>query len=87
MLDDLRVVPRGPYASGLDGGWVAQAIGLPLVGELPREPGLLSAQDDGTPPGADARSPLARFCAAFWAQVEAVADTGSVTGPPGGATV
>ncbi|OKJ14874.1 septum formation initiator [Streptomyces sp. TSRI0261] len=84
VLDDLRVVPRGPYASGLDGRWVARAIGLPLVGELPVESGLLVSQDDGTPPGGSARGPLARFCSAFWEQVAAAGDPSPVTGPPGG---
>ncbi|MFJ6811132.1 septum site-determining protein Ssd [Streptomyces anulatus] len=84
VLDDLRVVPRGPYASGLDGRWVSRAIGLPLVGELPVESGLLVSQDDGTPPGGSARSPLARFCSAFWEQVAAAGDTSPVTSPPEG---
>jgi secretion/DNA translocation related CpaE-like protein len=66
VLGDLRVMARGPYAAGLDERWVAHALGLPLAGELPLEPGLLAAQDGGTPPGGSARSPLARFCTAFW---------------------
>jgi secretion/DNA translocation related CpaE-like protein len=86
VLDDLRVVPRGPYASGLDGQWVARATGLPLVGELPLEPGLLVSQDEGTPPGGSARGPLARFCSAFWEQVAAAGDTSSMSrSPEGGA--
>ncbi|MGV9311222.1 septum site-determining protein Ssd [Streptomyces sp. NPDC003691] len=63
-LKDLRAVTRGPYAEGLDERWVAAALGLPLAGELPREPALRSGRD-GAPPGA-ADGPLARFCAAFW---------------------
>lgn len=66
VLDDLRVVARGPYASGLDEQWVAHAMGLPLAGELPLETGLLAEQDMGEPPGGSARGPLARFCSAFW---------------------
>lgn len=66
VLEDLRVVARGPYASGLDEQWVAHAMGLPLVGELPLEPGLLAEQDMGEPPGGSPRGPLARFCSAFW---------------------
>ncbi|MDF6043270.1 septum formation initiator [Streptomyces sp. JH14] len=66
VLGDLRVVARGPYAAGLDDHWVAHALGLPLAGELPLEPGLLAAQDGGRPPGGSARGPLARFCTAFW---------------------
>ncbi|MGW2113843.1 septum site-determining protein Ssd [Streptomyces zhihengii] len=66
ILTDLRAVVRGPYAPGLDERWVAGALGLPLAGELPVETGLLAAQGQGSPPGAAGRSPLARFCAAFW---------------------
>ncbi|WP_418958320.1 septum site-determining protein Ssd [Streptomyces tritici] len=68
VLRDLRVVVRGPYAAGLDEQWVAQALRLPLAGELPLDPGLAAALDAGLPPGAAARGPLARFCAAFWEQ-------------------
>ncbi|MFD8687687.1 septum site-determining protein Ssd [Streptomyces sp. NPDC059651] len=66
VLEDLRVVARGPYASGLDDRWVAHAMGLPLAGELPLEPGLLAEQDMGEPPGNSPRGALARFCSAFW---------------------
>ncbi|MFE9910622.1 septum site-determining protein Ssd [Streptomyces clavifer] len=66
VLDDLRVVARGPYTAGLDEQWVAQALGLPLVGDLPLEAGLSAAQDSGMPPGGSSRGPLARFCTAFW---------------------
>ncbi|SCG09609.1 helicase/secretion neighborhood CpaE-like protein, partial [Streptomyces sp. Ncost-T6T-2b] len=85
VLDDLRVVPRGPYVRQ---GWTG--VGSPgptrpsARGELPWESGLLDSQDDGTPPGGNARSSLARFCAAFWDQVAAAGDTSPVTGPPGG---
>ncbi|MFG2925982.1 septum site-determining protein Ssd [Streptomyces sp. NPDC048305] len=66
VLNDLRVVAKGPYAAGLDEHWVAKALGLPLAGELPVEPGLSSAQDNGVPPGGNPRGALARFCTAFW---------------------
>ncbi|MEV5160416.1 MULTISPECIES: septum site-determining protein Ssd [unclassified Streptomyces] len=66
VLEDLRVVARGPYTAGLDEHWVAQALGLPLVGDLPLEAGLSSAQDSGVPPGGNPRGALARFCKAFW---------------------
>ncbi|MFF3458630.1 septum site-determining protein Ssd [Streptomyces sp. NPDC002730] len=66
VLQDLRAVVRGPYAAGLDEQWVADALGLPLAGELPVEAGLLVAQDGGAPPGGSGRGPLARFCTAFW---------------------
>ncbi|MEU0160971.1 septum site-determining protein Ssd [Streptomyces sp. NPDC006261] len=85
VLDDVRVVARGPYAAGLDERWVAQAIGLPLVGELPLEPDLLAAQDAGMPPGGSARGPLARFCTEFWEQAAAaVGERGSAAAPAGG---
>ncbi|URN17092.1 MULTISPECIES: septum site-determining protein Ssd [Streptomyces] len=71
VLDDLRVVVRGPCAAGVDEAWVAQVLGLPLVGELPAEPGLSASLADGTPPGGSASSPLGRFCSAFWERVSA----------------
>ncbi|MET9955177.1 septum site-determining protein Ssd [Streptomyces sp. NPDC006339] len=66
VLQDLRAVVRGPYAPGLDERWIAEALRLPLVGELPYEPDLSAAGDGGAPPGADDRGGLGRFCAAFW---------------------
>ncbi|MGW8954020.1 septum site-determining protein Ssd [Streptomyces sp. NPDC055709] len=75
VLGDLRVVVRGPYASGLDEQWVAEALELPLAGELPVEAGLLADLDGGVPPGAVPRGPLARFCSAFWER--ALADGGA----------
>ncbi|MEU6880174.1 septum site-determining protein Ssd [Streptomyces sp. NPDC046712] len=66
VVRDLRVVVRGPYAPGLDEQWVADALRLPLAGELPHDPGLLAALDSGAPPGGEARGPLGRFCAEFW---------------------
>ncbi|MER6103018.1 septum site-determining protein Ssd [Streptomyces sp. NPDC001832] len=74
VLDDLRVVARGPYAAGLDERWVAQALGLPLAGELPLDSGLLAGQNGGEPPGGSARGPLARFCTAFWERALAPED-------------
>ncbi|TXS18986.1 septum site-determining protein Ssd [Streptomyces sp. wa22] len=73
VLEDLRVVARGPYTAGLDEHWVAQALGLPLVGDLPPEAGLSSGQDSGAPPGASSRGVLARFCTAFWELADAPA--------------
>ncbi|WP_137988532.1 septum site-determining protein Ssd [Streptomyces vilmorinianum] len=66
VLRDLRAVVRGPYAPGLDEQWVADALRLPLAGELPHDPGLVAALDTGAPPGGEARAPLGRFCAQFW---------------------
>lgn len=69
VLRDLRVVVRGPYAAGLDERWVADALRLPLAGELPHDAGLPAALDAGSPPGAEARGPLGRFCGEFWERV------------------
>ncbi|MET9799511.1 septum site-determining protein Ssd [Streptomyces sp. NPDC006368] len=69
VLRDLRVVVRGPYAAGVDEQWVTDVLGLPLVGELPPEPGLMTDLDAGVPPGDSVRGPLGRFCAAFWDRV------------------
>ncbi|MDT9684836.1 septum formation initiator [Streptomyces sp. TRM76323] len=69
VLDDLRVVARGPYAAGVDEAWIAQVLGLPLAGELPEEPRLRATLDGGTPPGGSASGPLGRFCSAFWERV------------------
>ncbi|WP_320773260.1 septum site-determining protein Ssd [Streptomyces sp. CRN 30] len=75
VLRDLRVAVRGPYAPGLDDREVARLLGLPLVGEVPAEPGLLRATEDREPPGAAARGPLARFGRHFWEG--ALAEVGS----------
>ncbi|KUH39872.1 MULTISPECIES: septum site-determining protein Ssd [Streptomyces] len=66
VLDDLRLVVRGPYAAGVDEAWIARVLDLPLAGEVPVEPRLLASLDGGAPPGASASGPLGRFCAAFW---------------------
>ncbi|MFD7323639.1 septum site-determining protein Ssd [Streptomyces sp. NPDC059875] len=66
VVPDLRVVVRGPYAPGLDEQWVADALRLPLAGELPHDHGLTAALDSGAPPGGEVHGPLGRFCAEFW---------------------
>ncbi|MEU8522308.1 septum site-determining protein Ssd [Streptomyces sp. NBC_01216] len=66
VLTDLRAVVRGPYAAGLDARWVADALRLPLTGELPDDPDVVTAHDTGRLPGGDPRGPLGRFCTAFW---------------------
>ncbi|WP_329176255.1 MULTISPECIES: septum site-determining protein Ssd [unclassified Streptomyces] len=76
VLKDLRVVARGPFASGLDDRETARLVGLPLAGELPLEGRAVDALDGGGPPGSSGRGPLARFCTAFLAQ--ALAGGGSV---------
>ncbi|MFK0170951.1 septum site-determining protein Ssd [Streptomyces sp. NPDC090306] len=65
VLRDLRVAVRGPYEPGLDEREVARLLGLPLVGEVPPDPGLPRQVAGRTPPGAG-RGPLARFCTTFW---------------------
>ncbi|MEV0320788.1 septum site-determining protein Ssd [Streptomyces sp. NPDC050658] len=90
VLRDLRVVVggrAGPAGGGGLGGFgglgcfdaeeVARLIGLPLVGELPVEAGILAAQAGGMPPGGVARGPLARFCTAFWERVPVDATGGA----------
>ncbi|MEU5220854.1 septum site-determining protein Ssd [Streptomyces sp. NPDC020807] len=66
VVRDLRAVVRGPYAAGIDDLWVADALRLPLAGELPYDPGIVADQDAGLPPGAEPRGALGRFCTAFW---------------------
>ncbi|SDM32061.1 helicase/secretion neighborhood CpaE-like protein [Streptomyces wuyuanensis] len=68
VLGDLRLVVRAPWTSGLDERWVAEALDLPLAGEIPLEARLSTDLDAGVPPGAGERDPLARFCSAFWAR-------------------
>lgn len=74
VLRDLRVAVRGPYASGLDDREVARLLGLPLVGEVPVESGLLRATESRRPPGTPSRGPLARFCRGFWERALAETD-------------
>ena len=62
LCRDLRLVTRGPSPTGLTGGQVARALGLPLLGDLRPEPGLEAALERGDPPGLRPRSPLARLC-------------------------
>ncbi|OWA08106.1 septum formation initiator [Streptomyces sp. CS113] len=74
VLRDLRVAVRGPYASGLDDREVARLLGMPLVGEVPVESGLLRATESRRPPGTPSRGPLARFCRGFWERALAETD-------------
>ncbi|MEV8405227.1 septum site-determining protein Ssd, partial [Streptomyces niveus] len=61
VLPDLRAVVRGPYATGLDDRWVADALRLPLVGELPVEPGLLTARTTGSRAATSAPNAISRM--------------------------
>ncbi|TJZ42847.1 septum formation initiator [Streptomyces piniterrae] len=83
-LRDLRAVARGvPGAgTGLDPDEIARLLELPLAGELPWEHGLLAQPSRDVPPGANARGPLARFCAGFWALMPECG--GAAAGAPGG---
>ncbi|WP_354641343.1 septum site-determining protein Ssd [Kitasatospora camelliae] len=64
-LTDLRVVARVPGPAGLTAADLARGLRLPLAGELPREPGLATDIERGSPPGIRERGPLARFCTSF----------------------
>lgn len=57
---DIRVVVRQADPA-LTADAVARALGLPLGADLPDEPGLARALEQGTAPAGCARSPLARF--------------------------
>ncbi|MFY1678099.1 MULTISPECIES: septum site-determining protein Ssd [unclassified Streptomyces] len=70
-LRDLRVVSRGPYATGMDAGEVSRLLALPLAGEAPAEAGLPRAAEDGRPPAEAGRGALARFCRDFWDRASA----------------
>jgi secretion/DNA translocation related CpaE-like protein len=61
-LAEVRVIVRGPASTGLRAEAVAEALGLPLAGELKPEPGLRAALDRGDPPGLRVRGPLATLC-------------------------
>lgn len=63
---DVRVVVRGRYPGGLEPDSVADLLGAPLAGEVPFEVGLPGRVAEGEAPGAQGRSPLARFCDGFW---------------------
>lgn len=62
LCRDLRVVTRGPSPSGLSGGQIAGALGLPLLADLKAEPGLDVALERGEPPGRRGRGPLSAGC-------------------------
>ncbi|MGH8867728.1 MAG: septum site-determining protein Ssd [Actinomycetes bacterium] len=59
---DVRLVVRGPAPSGLTGADIADAVGLPLFGEMKAEPGIIGTLERGEPPARRGRSPLARLC-------------------------
>jgi secretion/DNA translocation related CpaE-like protein len=59
----LAVVVRGPAPTGLPARTVAEALGLPLAGDLRPEPGLAAALDRGDVPPVRPRGPLAGLAA------------------------
>jgi secretion/DNA translocation related CpaE-like protein len=58
----VSVVVRAPVPRDLTAAGVAQALGLPLAGILPPEPGLSRALERGEPPAGTGRGPLAGLC-------------------------
>lgn len=66
---DLRLVVRGPAPGGLSARSVADALGLPLAGDLAAEPGLAADLDQGLVPPIRRRGPLARYCRALIAEL------------------
>ncbi|MFF2651075.1 septum site-determining protein Ssd [Streptomyces sp. NPDC058045] len=78
LLRDLRVVVAAPHGRGarpeLPAADVARLLSLPPVGEVPTDPGLAAAPENGPPPGGEPKSPLARFCGTLWDRLPADGD-------------
>jgi hypothetical protein len=62
FASDLRLVVRGPGSSGLDGGIVAETLGLPLAVQMRPQGGLTEALDSGFGPLLRARGQLSAAC-------------------------
>jgi secretion/DNA translocation related CpaE-like protein len=62
FVEDVRVVVRGPAPTHLEPEVVADALGLPMAGWLKEEPGIAIGYDEGRPPGAGGKGPLAELC-------------------------
>jgi secretion/DNA translocation related CpaE-like protein len=60
--DHFGLVVRQGRSRLLEPNLVATGVGLPLLGSLADDPGLVWAAERGDPPGRSARSPLARLC-------------------------
>jgi secretion/DNA translocation related CpaE-like protein len=71
LTADIRLVVRGPAPTGLTADAVAEALGLPLAGELRAEPGLAVALDRGLAPPLRSRGPLAVLCRRLAADLKA----------------
>ena len=82
LAGEIALVVRGPAPTGLPAEAVADALGLPLAGELKPEPGLAAALDRGDVPPLRPRGPLsllsARLVAAALATPALPAQTTSV---------
>ncbi len=61
LTGDLCLVVRRPRAGGVDGGLVADTLGLDLIGVVGHDASLRPAAERGDPPGRSARSPLSRL--------------------------
>ncbi|WP_328478863.1 CpaE-like family protein [Actinoplanes sp. NBC_00393] len=60
--ENLAVVVRGPAPGGLRAREIAEALRLPLAGTLRPEPAMCEAVENGTPPTAEGKGPLAELC-------------------------
>lgn len=65
----LRLVVRGPAPTGLSAEAVADALCLPLAGDMRAEPGLGAALDQGLAPPVRARGPLEAMCRRLTAEL------------------
>ena len=65
LCRDLRLVVRGPSPGDVTAGAVARSLGLPLAADLRAEPHLERDLEEGRPPGARPRRPLAVACDAL----------------------
>jgi secretion/DNA translocation related CpaE-like protein len=63
LVEDVRLVVRGPAPTGLSAADVAEAVGLPVAAFVDDEPGIDKDLDEGRPPGRGGRGPLAEACA------------------------
>lgn len=71
LVGDLRVVVRGPAPTGLPATAVAEALDLPLAGDLRPEPTLAADLDRGLVPPVRGRGPLATLCRRLLVELEA----------------
>lgn len=62
---DVRLLVRGHGRHGLDPADVAEALGLPLAGLVPRDSRRAEEEEYGLPPGLARRSGLGRLCRAL----------------------